>query len=253
MLVDTHCHIHEPYKLPIDEVLEHARVNEVGQMICVGTSEASSQQAVDFAAQHEHIFAAIGVHPHDTKDGYAEIARIAEAQPERLVAVGEIGLDYFYTHSPKEVQIAGLRAQIEVSLAHNLPIIFHVREAFDDFWPIFDSYEGIRGVLHSFTDSKENMEIAIQKGLSIGVNGISTFTKDSAQQEMFDAIPLDRIIFETDAPFLTPVPYRGKVNEPAYVRSVAEYHAARRGISFEEIAEASTHNARALFHLPVQS
>lgn len=253
MLVDTHCHIHEPYKLPLDEVMTHAGQQGVTQMICVGTSEESSQQAVDFATAQPHVFAAIGVHPHDTKDGYAAIANIADASSDKLVAVGEIGLDYFYTHSPRETQIEALKVQIEVALAHNLPIIFHVREAFDDFWPIFDSYEGIRGVLHSYTDSKENLEIALKKGLYIGVNGISTFTKDEVQKAMFDTIPLDRLLFETDAPFLTPAPYRGKVNEPAYVRVVAEFHAQRRGISVEEIAEASTHNARALFTLPAHA
>ncbi len=248
MLVDTHCHIHEPYDLPVDEVLRDAHEQGVTQMICVGTSETSSKQAIEFAAKHEEAFAAIGVHPHDTKDGYAEITTLADTS-EKIVAVGEIGLDYFYTHSPRETQIAALKEQIEVALKHNLPIIFHVREAFDDFWPIFDSYEGIRGVLHSFTDSQENMEKAIARGLYIGVNGISTFTKDEAQKAMFDAIPLDRILFETDAPFLTPAPYRGKINQPAYVRIVAEYHATRRGLSLEEIAKASTQNARALFRL----
>lgn len=248
MLVDTHCHIHEPYELPIDEVLERAREAEVVHMICVGTTEASSRQAIDFAGNHEGIVAAIGVHPHEVKDGYGEIAELAGTS-DNIVAVGEIGLDYFYTHSPREIQIEALKAQIEVALAHNLPIIFHVREAFDDFWPIFDSYEGIRGVLHSFTDSKENMEKAVAKGLYIGVNGISTFTKDEAQKTMFNAIPLDRILFETDAPFLTPTPYRGKVNEPAYVRIVAEHHAQQRRISLDEIANASSHNARALFNI----
>ena len=249
MLVDTHCHIHEPYDLPIHEVLERATAVEVEQMICVGTSEESSRQAVNFVKHHEGIYASIGVHPHETKDGYRSIAELADAKPEKLVAVGEIGLDYFYTHSPREMQIEALKAQIEIALAHDLPIIFHVREAFDDFWPIFDSYSGIRGVLHSFTDSHANLETALSKGLYIGVNGISTFTKDEAQQAMFDSIPINRILFETDAPFLTPTPYRGKVNEPAYVRIVAEYHAQRRGISLEEISEASTQNARTLFHL----
>jgi TatD DNase family protein len=248
MLVDTHCHIHEPYDLPVDEVLRDAHEQDVTQMICVGTSETSSKQAIEFAAKHEEAFVAIGVHPHDTKDGYSAIATLAGTS-EKIVAVGEIGLDYFYTHSPRETQIAALKEQIEVALKHDLPIIFHVREAFDDFWPIFDSYEGIRGVLHSFTDSQENMEKAIAKGLYIGVNGISTFTKDEAQKAMFDAIPLDKILFETDAPFLTPAPYRGKINQPAYVRIVAEFHATRRGISLEEIAKASTQNARALFQL----
>lgn len=248
MLIDTHCHIHEPYELPIEEVLERAHDARVREMICVGTAEDSSREAIKFAENHEGIYASIGVHPHETKEGYKEVSRLAGTS-EKIVAVGEIGLDYFYTHSPREVQIEALKAQIEVALAHDLPIIFHVREAFDDFWPLLEQYPGIRGVLHSFTDSKENMQKAIEKGLYIGVNGISTFTKDEAQKEMFDAIPLDRILFETDAPFLTPTPYRGKVNEPAYVRIVAEYHAQRRGISLEEISKASTQNARALFNL----
>lgn len=248
MLIDTHCHVHEPLELEVPDVLANAKEAGVSQMICVGTSEESSRQAVIFSETHSHAFAAIGVHPHDTKDGYDEVARLAGTS-DRIVAVGEIGLDYFYGHSPKETQVAALKAQIEVALAHDLPIIFHVRDAFDDFWPIFDSYNGIRGVVHSFTDSQENMEKAMERGLYIGLNGISTFTKDETQKATFDAIPLDRILFETDAPFLTPAPYRGKINQPAYVRLVAEYHAKRRGLSFEEIAAASTSNARALFAL----
>lgn len=249
MLIDTHCHIHESYELPIDEVLRTADEADVKQYICVGTSETSSRQAIEFSDKHPDSFASIGVHPHDTKDGYAKIAELAASGSEKLVAVGEIGLDYFYTNSPREVQIEALKTQIEVALAHNLPIIFHVREAFDDFWPIFDSYEGIRGVLHSFTDSKQNMEKAVSKGLFIGVNGISTFTKDETQKAMFDAIPLDRLIFETDAPFLTPTPYRGKINQPAYVKVIAQHHADRRGVSLKEISDATSQNARALFNL----
>lgn len=248
-LVDTHCHIHEPYELPIDGVVAEAAEAGVRTFVCIGTSEKSSYEAVEFSQKNEGAYAVIGVHPHDTKDGYGAIAKIASEKPHALVGIGEIGLDYFYTHSPREVQIEALKAQIEVALANDLPIVFHVREAFDDFWPIFESYPGIRGVLHSFTDSKENMLKAVEKGLYIGVNGISTFTKDEAQKDMFDSIPLDRLVFETDAPFLTPAPYRGKINQPAYVRIIAEYHAARRGISLEEIAEASTRNARTLFSI----
>jgi len=248
MLVDTHCHIHEvSYPLDQSEVLARAEQENVQKMICVGTSEQSSREAVAFAAQHDHIFASIGVHPHDTKDGYDQLASLPR---EHVVAVGEIGLDYFYTHSPREVQIAALRAQIDLALDRSLPIIFHVREAFDDFWPIFDSYEGqIRGVLHSFTDSQENMSAAVDRGLYIGVNGISTFTKDPAQQAMFAAIPLEKLLLETDAPFLTPTPLRGKVNEPAFVRHVAQHQATIRGLSIEVIATKTSANAHALFAL----
>lgn len=248
MLVDTHCHIHEAsYALPIDEVLSRAADAQVTTMICVGTGIDSSLEAIAFADAYDYCYSAIGVHPHDTKDGY-DIAPYAR-RSDKIVAVGEIGLDYFYAHSPKETQIAALHSQLAVAVKHDLPVIFHVREAFEDFWPIFDSYPGLRGVLHSFTDSAETLQSALARGLYIGVNGISTFTKDAAQQEMFDSIPLEKLLLETDAPFLTPVPFRGKVNEPALVSSVAEYHARRRNISLEEIAAATTANARALFAL----
>jgi TatD DNase family protein len=247
MLIDTHAHIHESdFPLAIGEVLDRAKDASVEGLICVGTSETSSAEATAFAEAHDNVWASIGVHPHDTKDGYEKIAILAGSST-KIVAVGEIGLDYFYTHSPKALQLKALEDQIQVALAHDLPIIFHVREAFDDFWPVFDKYPGIRGELHSFTDTKENLDMALTRGLYIGVNGISTFTKDVAQQAMFDSIPLDRILFETDAPFLTPAPFRGKVNEPAFVKNVAEFHANRRGISLQEIATASTANAKKLF------
>ena len=248
MLVDTHCHIHEAdYPLDAGETLIRARAADVKKLICVGTSEKSSREAVEFASVHDNVFASIGVHPHDTKDGWGEIRTLVEAK--RLVAVGEIGLDYFYTHSPRETQIKALEEQIDLALKHDLPIIFHVREAFDDFWPIFDNFHGIRGELHSFTDSTGNLEEGLKRGLFTGVNGISTFTKDKTQQEMFVSIPVKHMLFETDAPFLTPTPFRGKVNEPAFVRNVAEYHAKLRGLSLEEIAATSTANATALFAL----
>lgn len=248
MLTDTHCHIHEPsYPHDQTETIVRARESGVGKMICVGTNEQSSREAVEFAARHDTAFASIGVHPHDTKDGWGALGALAGAQ--KLVAVGEIGLDYFYTHSPRETQIKALEEQIDLALRHNLPVIFHVREAFDDFWPIFDNFHGIRGVLHSFTDTQRNMEQALKRGLYLGVNGISTFTKDSSQQEMFAAVPLKHMLLETDAPFLTPKPLRGKVNEPAFVRLVAEHHARLRGISLEEIAAMTTANAKVLFSL----
>jgi TatD DNase family protein len=245
MLVDTHCHIHESnFELDHEGVLARAREAGVMKMICVGTSIESSTEAIAFAADVDGAKASVGVHPHDTKDGY-DIAQLADGQ--NVVAIGEIGLDYFYTNSPRDVQLTALKAQLHVAVEHNLPVIFHVRDAFDDFWPVFDAFPGLRGELHSFTDSMENLQKALDRGLYIGVNGISTFTKDEAQRAVFDAIPLDRLLLETDAPFLTPHPFRGKVNEPAYVRIIADYHAQRRGISVEEIAEATTRNAHALF------
>lgn len=259
--IDTHCHIHESdYPLDPIETLDRARRVGVTRLVCVGTTEQSSQQAVEFAGKHDGVFAAVGVHPHDVKDGWGEIGELLEdasgqdgevtATPaQKIVAIGEIGLDYFYMHSPREVQIEALEAQINLALTYNLPIIFHVREAFDDFWPIIDNSHGIRGELHSFTDTTAHLEEGLKRGFFIGINGISTFTKDTAQKAMFAQLPLDRMLLETDAPFLTPVPFRGKVNEPAFVWNIAEQIALDRGISIEEVAAATAANARALFAL----
>jgi TatD DNase family protein len=215
-------------------------------MICVGTSEQSSRRAVEVAGEYDELFASIGVHPHDTTGGWSAIAKLAG---ENVVAVGEIGLDYFYTHSPREVQIEALESQIATALRHDLPVIFHVREAFDDFWPILDNFHGVRGVLHSFTDTSLHLDQALQRGLFIGVNGISTFTKDKAQQAMFASIPPERLLFETDAPYLTPAPLRGTINEPALTKTIAEFAAGVRGVSLEQIASSSSANAHELFGL----
>ena len=248
LLVDTHCHIHESeYPLDKIEVLTRAHDTGVRTIICVGTTEQSSREAVEFAAQHEGVYATVGVHPHEAKDGYDAVEKLA-GQPH-VVAIGEIGLDYFYTHSPREVQIRALEAQLQVACDHDLAVSFHVREAFDDFWPVFDNFSGLRGVLHSFTDTEKTMENGLARGLYFGVNGISTFTKDSRQKDMFMAIPLDRLLLETDAPFLTPAPFRGKVNEPGLVSEVAKHHARIREVDFSVIAHETTANAERLFRL----
>lgn len=248
MLIDTHCHIHEAdYPLDVTSVLTHAAENNVDEMICVGTSIDSSKRAVAFAKKYPQTHATIGIHPHEAKDGWDELSSIINEG--NIIAIGEIGLDYFYTHSPREVQIQALEWQIDLALKNNLPIIFHVRDGFNDFWPILDNFKGIRGELHSFTDNEQNLQKGLERGLYIGVNGISTFTKDKNQQELFQSIPLESLLLETDAPFLTPVPLRGKPNEPAYVRYIAEHQASRRGISFEKVMNATTENARTLFSL----
>lgn len=250
MFVDTHCHIHERQffdESAAEATLSRARSNGVDTLLLIGTSELSSHEAINFAATHDGCYAVVGVHPHDTKDGVDAISEMLKAGHEHIVGVGEIGLDYFYTHSPKEVQIAALERQLQWALEYNLPVSFHVREAFADFWPIFANFPGVSGVLHSYTDTPVNLEKALSKNLYIGVNGISTFSKTN--QDMWDRVPLEKMLLETDAPFLTPVPHRGKVNEPAFVRHVAEYHAHRRGVELEHLARVTSANASNLFSL----
>jgi TatD DNase family protein len=169
------------------------------------------------------------------------------ASRPKVVAVGETGLESYYEHSPKEAQIAVLRFQIELALQHNLPLIFHVRDAFDDFWPIFESYRGVKGVLHSFTDNLENMQRAVSHGLYIGVNGIATFAKEESQRVMYRTIPQQLLLLETDAPFLTPTPFRGTINEPKYTSVVAEFLSELRGENLADLAAQTTSNAEQLF------
>lgn len=173
--------------------------------------------------------------------------KILKPFSSKIVAVGECGLDYFYQNSNKNAQEKALRSQIELALQHNLPLIFHVRDAFDDFWPIFDSYKNVRGVLHSYTDNQENLDKALARGLYIGLNGIMTFTKNQWQLDVAKAVPLQNLLLETDAPFLTPYPFRGTVNEPAHVRVVAEFLATLKSESLSQIADATTKNAHNLF------
>lgn len=293
MLIDTHCHIHESdYPLDRDEIINRAHKAGVMQMICVGTNVVNSAGAIEFASKHDGVFASVGVHPHYAKEGINELERFVELlysrkplQPEfdkapgplsdparsrflnkrsqqsvfdakrKLVAIGEIGLDYHYTNSSRKDQIKILKEQIELALKYDLPIIFHVREAFDDFWSVLDSFgsdgQRICGVLHCFTDTIKNAEEGLKRGLYIAVNGISTFTNNKSQKAMFATIPIDKLLLETDAPYLTPSPLRGKVqiNEPAFVREIAEYNSVIHHVSFDEIADITTVNARKLFKL----
>jgi TatD DNase family protein len=181
------------------------------------------------------------------KVGHPSVA--GNDMPQKIIAIGECGLDYFYGHSTKTDQAKALHFQIALATQHGLPLIFHVRDAFDDFWPIFDSYKNLRGVIHSFTDSGHNLQEALRRGLYIGVNGIMTFTKNQWQLEAAKNIPLSRLLLETDAPFLTPVPHRGRVNEPAHALLVARFLAGLRGEAPESVAAATTNNARTLFSI----
>lgn len=256
---DTHCHIHAG-DYPGDGVaaLQRARAAGVGRLLCVGTDDITSEEAVRFATQHDNVWASVGLHPHDAVRGYEAIAVLDRllAHEMKIVAIGECGLDYFYDHSPHDVQAQRLHDQIELAVRYDKPLIFHVRDAssaqqrtsvWDDFWPIFDSYPGLRGVVHSFTDTIENLDKALARGLYIGVNGISTFTKVDEQTDMYRHIPLDRLLLETDAPYLTPVPMRGKLNEPAFVTHVAHYIANLQSINLTELSSATEQNATTLF------
>lgn len=258
-LIDSHCHLHdvEFFKDNREELYQRSIAAGIG-MICVGTDERSSHQAVEFATKRDYAWAAVGVHPHDSKDGWGEVEQLLKSREGNspIVAIGEIGLDYYYNHSPRDVQIKALEAQLQLAVDYDLPVSFHIRDGapdqpsvWNDFWPIFDNFHGVRGVLHSFTDTQVNLEKGFSRGLYVGLNGISTFTKDQKQQELFASMPLERLLFETDAPFLTPRPFRGKINEPMYVELVASYWAEQRNISLAELSKVTLENTKRLFGL----
>ncbi len=268
--VDTHCHIHEAFTAAAlstetsaryekagspspDDMIAAATSEGVTRMICVGTTLEDSELAVSFATEREHVWASIGLHPHEAKSytgNQKALQRFAAlAKKPKVVAIGECGFDYYYNHSLQADQEAVLRFQIELALRHKLPMIFHIREAFDDFWRVFDDYQGIRGVVHSFSSVTQDLEQILDRGLYVGLNGITTFTKIDDQVKAAQAVPLAKLVLETDAPFLTPAPYRGTICEPKHVRVTAEFLASIRGESVEGIAARTTENAQSIFRL----
>lgn len=248
---DSHCHIHWPdYKIAQEVVLKNAKNADLVGVICVGTDVKDSLQAIKFAGEHDNVWASVGLHPHDAKKGQPELKKLNELMRKpKVVAVGECGLDYFYNHSDKKDQIKALRFQIELALEYNLPIIFHVRDAFKDLWPVFDEYTGIKGVFHSFTAGQKELDQILSRNLYVGLNGIITFSKQDAQLEAAKAVPSNRLLIETDAPFLSPIPKRGQTNEPANVVYIAKFLSELRGESLEKLVSTSTQNVKDLFNL----
>lgn len=248
-LVDTHNHIHSSfYKLDADVVVESAAEAGVNKMICVGTDVEESKKALEFAGERENVWASIGLHPHDAKLGQEAYDQLAKLMSDRVVAVGECGLDYYYNYSEKKDQMAALHFQMKLAKKHQLPMIFHVRDAFDDFWTVYDQYKP-KGVVHSFTATIDEVENSVSRGLFIGLNGIMTFSKNEKQLIAAREIPLENLVLETDAPFLTPEPKRGTINEPKHTLQIAKFLSELRGESLKELSQATTNNAEKLFNI----
>jgi TatD DNase family protein len=250
-LIDTHCHIHsKEYDFEREIFYKNAIKAGVTKMICVGINPEDSQDAIDFAGKHEGAWASVSLIPHEAKKGQKALAKLEPLlDMPKVVAIGECGLDYCYMGSSRISQIEALHFQLDLAIKHNLPLIFHVRDAYDDFWPIFDEHKGAKGVLHSFAGDQKTMQKAVGRGLFMGLNGIVTFSKNQQQINTFKNIPLDYLLLETDAPYLTPKPFRGKVNEPMHVRLVAKFLADLRQESLELVAKNSSSNACKLFKI----
>lgn len=253
MLFDSHVHLDdEKFNDDREEVIARAQKNGVSWMINPGDSMASSARAIALAEQHEAIYAAVGVHPHEAaavEEGDYERLAAWTKQP-KVVAIGEIGLDYYYDLSPREVQQKVMIRQLDVARQTGMPVIIHDRDAHGDIVEILKKEgKGLQGVFHCFSGSWEMARIVLGLGFYLAVGGSLTFKNAAKLPAVVTAVPLERLLLETDCPYLTPRPYRGRRNEPAYVRLVAEEVARLRHMELSGLAEATTGNVRRLFSI----
>ncbi len=263
MFVDSHAHLEMSQFDPDREaVLERARAAGIETIVAIGsgTGPGSLDCGIQLAEQHPWIYAPVGIHPHEAKladeGDFAELARLA--RHPRVIAWGEIGLDYFYDHSPREVQQTVFRRQMEQARAARLPIVIHCRpsdaseNAWDDCLALLREHwasNGLGGILHCFTGSLTHARAALEMGFLISFAGNVTFAKAENIRQAARELPLDRMLIETDSPFLAPTPHRGKRNEPAFVAAVAARIAELRGLSPEEVGEATGQNFYSFFNL----
>lgn len=253
MLTDTHCHLDDPrFDADRPAVLERARAAGVTRVITIGYDLSSSKSGVEMAGSLPGVFAAVGVHPHDAAGvppDYVESLRRLAAQP-RVVAIGEIGLDFYRDLSPRPVQREVFAAQLRLAREAGLPVVIHCREAYDEVYDILRSEAtGLTGVMHCFSGNWEEARRFLAFGFYISIAGPVTFPQSSKLLAVARQVPFDRLLLETDAPYLTPIPYRGKRNEPAYLVHTARKVAEIREISLEEVTAATTENASRLFGL----
>ncbi|HCI16249.1 MAG TPA: hydrolase TatD [Candidatus Marinimicrobia bacterium] len=252
MLIDTHCHLYyEDLKNDIGGVLSRANELGVTQFICVGTNIVDSKECISIAEKNDKIFASAGVHPHDAKDAPEDyLDQILDLMPfDKVVACGEMGLDFFRNHSEPEDQERIFIEQIELAKTLKKPIIFHNRDADEATIRVLKKYGDGNGVAHCFSSDMETADAFLEMGYYISFSGNLTF-KNSQLPKVAKEVPLNRVMVETDSPYLSPVPFRGKPNEPARSRFVAEKLAEIHDVSFEEIANRTTENAVKLFQLP---
>ncbi|HUZ33771.1 MAG TPA: TatD family hydrolase [Xanthobacteraceae bacterium] len=253
MLVDSHCHLDFPdFADEIDAVVARARNAGIARFVTISTRVAHHSQLLSIAERFADVYASVGTHPHYAHDELDVTAAdlIALTRHPKIVALGEAGLDYHYDNSPRAAQAQGFRAHIKAARETGLPLVIHSRSADADTANILEEETGqgaFPAVLHCFTGSRELAERAIALGLFISFTGILTFKNSTELRAIAAALPADRILVETDAPYLAPGPFRGKRNEPAYVVETAKVLAETRGVAFEEIARTTTDNFFRLF------
>ncbi|WP_226646577.1 TatD family hydrolase [Microbulbifer variabilis] len=254
MLVDSHCHLDrlklDKFDGDLDAVLEFARSRGVGKFLCVGISLDNADAVVEIAAKYQDVVCSVGIHPLDVESGLAGVDQLIEmAGRPKVVALGETGLDYYYSTETKETQQQSFIAHLQAAGQVGLPVIVHTRDAREDTIQLIREHGNLQtaGVLHCFTESWEMAKAALDLNYYVSLSGIVTFKNAEDLRDVARKLPLDRLLVETDSPYLAPIPYRGKPNIPAYVREVAEFIAELRGISYGQLAEITTENFLRLF------
>ncbi|MCK8817080.1 TatD family hydrolase [Natroniella sulfidigena] len=253
MLTDTHAHLDfDRFEQDRQEVIARAKEEGISTIINVGADMQSSENSVELAKEYDFIYASVGVHPHEaksvTKEDYQRLKELA--RHEKVIAIGEIGLDYHYDNSPREVQQQVFKEQLRVAKEVGLPVAIHSRDAKDDTLKILEEEaSGLEGVMHCYAYDFNVARKVLRLGFHIAFGGVITFNNASKLRTVVDKVSLNKILLETDAPYLTPDPHRGQRNEPSYVKHVAEKIAEIKGVSLEEVAQQTTANARKLFNI----
>lgn len=253
MFIDSHCHLDRldltEFDNNIDQVVVNATQQQVSELLCVSVTLADFPNMIEKTKHFQNVWYSCGVHPLNQEDQVDKSELLTLAQTERVIAVGETGLDYFYAPETKAVQQDAFRKHIQVARELNKPIIIHTRDAREDTLAIMreEGAEQVGGILHCFTESLAMAQAAMEMGFYISFSGIVTFKNASELREVAKQVPDDRILIETDSPYLAPMPHRGKQNQPAYVADVAKFLASVRGQSVEQIAEITSNNFRRLF------
>jgi TatD DNase family protein len=253
MLVDSHCHLDFPEFAPeLDAVIARAGAAGVGVCVSIGTTLAKFAGVCAVAERFDNVWCTVGIHPHEAKveplDGPNPL--VEAAQHPKVVGIGETGLDYYYEHSPREAQIINFRAHIAAARTTGLPLVVHTRDADDDTIAVLrEEMAAARftGLIHCFTGTQRLADAALELGLLISVSGIATFKKSEELRAVLKTVPLERLLVETDAPYLAPMPHRGKRNEPAFVAHTAAALAALKGVPVDQVGQITTENFFRLF------
>lgn len=252
MLIDTHAHLDfKDYEKELEKIIKRAKNNGVSKIITIGASLEGSKKGLELAKKYKEVYAAIGIHPEDANELNSDVLNLFRefSKEKKVVAIGEIGLDYYLENYSKDEQIKVFKTQLDLAFELNLPVILHIRNAFEDAINIIDQYDWNKnkGVMHCYLSSYKRVKSIIDRGLLISFTGIITY--DEGAKKAVEVTPLEKIMVETDCPYLAPEPKRGERNEPSYVKYVAEKIASIKDVSFEEVAKITSENAIKFFGL----